>query len=364
MNINKIFTNEIINDNFVNLVENHRMLDDVLRDDKGKLFISDWYCYHPFIDKFTQNIEVTDKQKQDYIFYSDDYELKQLISKMHMKFDKKFYDSDTEILPSDGSSPSIATFCFWLYKNNIKEVYYLSPLYYTFYYFFELFKIKARPISGKQGYEKDFTMNLPDKKTLLIICDPIWYAGQSIKKELINEINEWQKTTKSYIFVDGSFQYTQWSDDRFEETSIFDKNYTFRLICPTKFLALHGYRFSYLLLPSNYYEEFLYLYGNNIGSTNAYNTAFAKKAISIMLEDSYNIELTNFVKNIYNLLCSNGTIRTIIIPNCGYFIFGEVIKNTDNFHSMTQKYFEQKNFPNYCRINLLGGKNLEPLMKF
>ena len=42
MNINKIFTNEIINDNFVNLVENHRMLDDVLRDDKGKLFISDW----------------------------------------------------------------------------------------------------------------------------------------------------------------------------------------------------------------------------------------------------------------------------------------------------------------------------------
>jgi len=360
--IKNLFKNYNTNDGFIDLLDKHRTLDHVIRDDKGKVFISDWYCYHPFIDEFTDGIEITPQQKQDYVFYSDDNELTNLISKMHKKFDNKNY-LNSEILPGDGSTPFIAAFCLWLLKNDIKEVYYLPPMYYTFYYFLELFKIKARPISSKQVYETNVNINLPNKKTILIVCDPIWYVGQSVKKELIYQINEWQKQTKSYIFVDGSFQYMQWSESGYEETAIFNKEYTFRLICATKFLALHGYRFSYLLLPDNLYEEILYLYANNIGSTNAYNPVFAKKAISVMLQENSNTKLTNFIKDIYNELVHKGSIETKLEPNCGYFIFAKVIKNIDSFHSMTQEYFEQKTFPNYARINLLGGKNIKPLMK-
>lgn len=362
MTIKEIFKNYNTNDGFIDLLDKHRTLDHTIRDDKGKIFISDWYCYHPFINMFTHGIETTSQQKQDYVFYSDDKKLANLISQMHKNFDKKNYDI-SEILPGDGSTPFIAAFCLWLLKNDIKEVYYVPPMYYTFYYFLELFRIKARPISSQQIYEENVSLNLPDKTTTLIICDPIWYVGQSIKKDFIEQIDKWQRQTNSYIFVDGSFQYMQWSENRYEETSIFDKEYTFRLICPTKFLALHGYRFSYILLPSRFYEEILYLYANNVGSTNAYNPVFAKKAISIMLEKDYNIKLTDFIKSIYEKLIKNNSIKTEVIPNSGYFIFAEVTKNIDSFHSMTQEYFEQKKYPNYTRINLLGGENILPLMK-
>jgi len=360
--IKNLFKDYNTNDGFIDLLDKHRTLDHSIRDEKGKVFISDWYCYHPFIEEFTDGIEITSQQKQDYVFYSDDEELASLISQMHKKFDKKSYNI-SEILPGDGSTPFISAFCLWLLKNDIKEVYYVPPMYYTFYYFLEIFKIKAKPVSGQQVYEKNVSLNLPQKTTVLIICDPVWYVGQSIKKDFIKQIDKWQKQTKSFIFVDGSFQYMQWSNNRYEETSIFDNEYTFRLICATKFLALHGYRFSYLLLPSKFYEEMLYLYANNVGSTNAYNPVFAKKAISIMLQKNSNIKLTKFIKSIYNELISNNSVQTEITPNCGYFMFGEVIKNIDTFHSMTQEYFEQKKYPNYARINILGGKNIKPLMQ-
>lgn len=362
MNIKNSFENYNTNDGFIDLLDKHRTLDHTIRDDKKKIFISDWYCYHPFINEYIDGIQITSQQKQDYVFYSDDKKLANLISLMHQKFDKKDYDIN-EILPGDGSTPFIAAFCLWLFKNDIKEVYYVPPMYYTFYYFLELFRIKARPISGKQIYEENASLNLPDKNTLLIICDPIWYVGQTIKKTFIDQINTWQKQTKSYIFVDGSFQYMQWSGNRYEETSIFDKEYTFRLICPTKFLALHGYRFAYLLLPRKFYEEILYLYANNIGSTNAYNPVFAKQAISIMLKKDYNTKLTNFIKNKYDILIKHASITTEIVPNCGYFIFAKVLTDMDKLHAMTQEYFEQKEYPNYARINLLGGKNIKPLMR-
>ena len=363
MRIKEIFKDYDTNNGFIALLDKHRSLDHSIRDEKGKIFVSDWYCYHPFINRFTENIELEDQKKQDYVFYSDELELKNSISLMHKKFDNKLYNSEDEILPGDGSTPFIAAFCLWLLKNNINEIYYVPPMYYTFYYFLELFKIKARPISGHQIYEKEASVNLPDKKTVLILCDPIWYVGQKVKDNVILEIQKWQEKTQSFIFVDGSFQYMQWEEERYELTSIFNKDLTFRLICATKFLALHGYRFSYLLLPNKFYEEMLYLYANNIGSTNVYNTLFAKKAISIMLEKNYNIELTNYIKEIYKCLISSKSIKTTITPNCGYFIFGKIIKNIPDYHSMTQEYFEQKNFPDYTRINLLGGKNIEPLMK-
>ena len=223
MRIKEIFKNYNTNNGFIDLLDKHRALDHTIRNDKGKLFISDWYCYHPFIENFTKDISATNQQKQDYIFYSDDFELKKNISNMHIRFDKKDYNYKNEILPGDGSTPFIASFCLWLLKNNINEIYYVPPMYYTFYYFFELFKIKARAVSAFQAYEKQASLNLPNKRTVLIICDPIWYVGQSLKKDFILEINEWQQKTKSFIFVDGSFQYMQWQKNRYELSSIFVK---------------------------------------------------------------------------------------------------------------------------------------------
>lgn len=353
------FTNT--NEGFTDLLQKHYSLDFALRDDNGKVFFSDWSCSHPFMEEYSIQSSLS-QDTQSYVFYSDDLDLNNSISKFHEKCDHIIYDQN-QILPGDGSTGFIATFCLWLLKQDITEVYYVPPIYYTFNYFFELFRIKGRPIAGLPIFEANTSIKLPNKKTVLIICDPVWYIGQSIKKEVIEEIKSWQEKTGSIIFVDGSFQYTKWYDqENFENTSLFNTDLTFRLICPTKYLATHGYRFSYLLLPSDYYNEFLYMYANNIGSTCIYNLLFAKHALNLMLTQDANNKLRQHIVQIYNSLIKTGNIETTIIPNSGYFIFAKILKEIPEFHFMDQDFFLLKNYPDYIRINLLGGNILAPLL--
>src|SRR6202007_299705 len=108
-----------------------------------------------------------------------------------------------------------------------------------------LFNIWARPVSALHGFELGFKMNLPEKETVLIFSDPIWYAAQPFPAGAIAEMANWQQRTLSTVFVDGSFQYMSWTKEVFEHTSILDHEKTVRVVSPTKSLATSGYRFAY-----------------------------------------------------------------------------------------------------------------------
>ena len=131
------------------------------------------------------------------------------------------------------------------------------------HYALEIFGIMARPISGQHAYEENFRVNLPDKKTVLVFVDPLWFSGRRVPVAVVSDIASWQERTGSIIFVDGSFQYMPWDGNRSEATSKLDITKTIRMICPTKILAIHGYRMSYALMPNIGKKDFFHTFKKN-----------------------------------------------------------------------------------------------------
>lgn len=315
------------------ILNTHDNLDEIIREPRGLAFVSEWNCSNPFANEYLndiQNTNIPPEREVEYVYFKDDYYLSSMISKFHQNNNEPYIPTREQIVPGAGSTPLIAAFFLWLIKNNIHEFFYIPPMYYTFYYFSKLYSIHARPICSKQAFEENINLNLPITKSILILCDPIWYIGKCMNKDLINQIIEWQKITESIVFVDGSFQYTQWNLVHFEETSKLDPNLTFRIICPTKAIAIHGYRFSYALVPVETKEEYTYMYENICGSTPLRNLVFSHQAMKILLSNESNSKITNYIRNIYLKLKESSVLEPIVEPNSGYFIFAKLKCDKEN----------------------------------
>ncbi len=343
---------------FETLLRKHHELDFAIRDKKGKVFYSDWDCVHPLVDLYLGGIDGSISNGSElhlYKFYEDCDEINEKISAFHKKEEQLSYDS-ANLLAGDGSTPLISSFCIWLYQQGVKEIFYVPPLYYTFYYFGKLFGFTFRPISDRHPFEKGFQFNLPNKRCILIITDPIWYAGITLQSNLIKAVANWQKRTGSFIFVDGSFQYSHWEGSHQELTSILDPEETARLICPTKTLAIHGFRFSYLLLPRGIRDELRYIFANTHGPTTAHNLLFAVRSMDILLSKKSNSELMSYICGKYQFLLTNGWIESELNPNSGYFVFARPTEKTLRYPqiSMDGEFFEQTRYRDYMRFNLLA----------
>jgi len=337
------------------LVKKHRDLDFLL-ENKGntKDFVSDWNCKHPFYHDYFNQIRIPKDATQKYNFIRAEDDIYELITKFHLKNEKKNYHWK-EIIIGNGSATIISAFFVWLKLQGIEYVYYIPPLYYTFHFFSRVYEIPLRPITNDQLLSDDVPINLPKKKCVLILSDPIWYAGYSINKKTINKIVKWQKQTQSTVFVDGSFQYFNWDLTKNENTSNFDRQNTFRLVCPSKAVATHGLRFSYLILPKKYFDTLDFILDNSLGSSNPYDIVFAKKCMKLLLSRKSNNELIIFTEKIYSKLLQKQIISSSIKANCGYFIFAKPNKMDKKLlRFMDGKYFEQKKFNSYVRVNLLG----------
>lgn len=341
---------------FNNILSTHDDLDDVIRNPNGRVFVSEWNCENPFIEEYMGDINainIPKRREGEYVYFKDDYYLSNLIGMFHEKQSERIPKHE-EMLPGAGSTPLIAAFCMWLVQNKFNTFYYIPPLYYTFYYYSDLLSIKARPVSSKHAFDHDFRYRLPNEKTVLILCDPIWFSGISIDRKIIQEIREWQKRTGSIVFIDGSFQYCKWNNSHVESTALLDPDLTFRLICPTKALAIHGYRFSYLLLPKNEREKFVYLYENMTGATVFRNIIFAHQAMSTLLKEDSNHKLYQEVSRRYKQLVDEKSIDPLGSPDCGYFVFAKIKKEVEPFIGMNGSYFDLNGYEKYARVNLLG----------
>jgi len=97
---------------------------------------------------------------------------------------------------------------------------------------------------------------------------------------------------------------------------------TFRLVSPSKSLAIPAFRFAYLLHPEEFHEELLFLYENIVGGANSVDLAFARRAMKVLRTKRSNLVLTDYLKSAYSSLVRSGIIKTAITPDCGYFVFG------------------------------------------
>ena len=154
-------------------------------------------------------------------------------------------------------------------------------------------------------------------RSVLLLSDPIWFAGRRLTESQIVAIAKWQKKTGSLVFVDGSFQYTQWDGTRREHTAMLDANLTFRLISPTKSLAIPAFRFAYLILPSQFHKQLLFLYESMMGGANFSDVAFARQALNVLADSPGNRPLTDFFNETYTQLIKNGFIQSGITPDSG-----------------------------------------------
>lgn len=318
-------------------------------------FLSGWQCENSFSEDLLSAIRERASRidHTKYSYFDDNDDLPSMISALHTGFGES---EPQTVLCGCGSSALISAFVTYLRRRGVRKVYYVPPLYFTFLTGLEGYGIEAQPVSGKQPYEGDCSLELPTTEgSVLLLSDPVWYAGTPLSADLLDVIADWQRTTRSLVFVDGSLQYLPWNGEITERTSLLDPSLTFRLICPSKQLSIHGYRFAYLLLPASEERALAWSYANTVGPAGADSIAFAYESISAIGHRNIPRKLMALASGRYNSFITTGIITSSIVPSCGYFVFGRITRPLpENYTVIDGSYFGQNNFSGYMKINLLS----------
>jgi aspartate/methionine/tyrosine aminotransferase len=258
------------------LLERHRKLDGESRTGQ-KPFISGWKTCHPYVKDYLrlQDLNLTAEQLGSYRFLGDLDALALRIAKFHQLRDSLSYSANTMYI-APGASPLLFATLTALLNSGFSEVYFIPPIYYTFYYFSEILKLPLKAVTrspAPAGITAPF-LNLPNHRAALIVSDPVWIFGAPLHQDTVEQLANWQQSTDSIVVVDGTFQYLKWGDSiQVESTSILAQDKTIRIVCPTKSLCVHGVRFAYALLPDGWREQIRYPCSNACGANSAFDLA-------------------------------------------------------------------------------------------
>jgi len=279
-----------------NLLSLHRALDATCRE-SNKPFVSGWYTSHPYYGDLLalDDVQPLKEGFRDYKFLSDDSELIAKIKSFHLKNDTHAYSNDS-IFVGAGSSPLMFSVLVALKNLGFRKILYAPPIYYTLYYFSSLLGVELVSIGNSPtGNDGQFSCQMPNERSALIITDPSWISGKKITQETLASLAEWQEKTGSFVFVDGTFQYLSWDKMRGERSSELIEDQTIRLVCPTKSLCVHGARFSYLLIPEKLREEIRYPYSNTSGAASVSDRIMAHRLMDQLLSSDNNRALASYV---------------------------------------------------------------------
>lgn len=326
-------------------------------------FISDYHGGHPFVDDYLGSLATSPLaglgDVTRYAAIDEDWRLRTKIALFHHRYDGADY-SWNQVLAGAGSSMLLGTFCTWLMLAGYSQVHYLPPVYYKFAYLFKQYNIEPVPVSDLHAFQSNFELRLPKRRTLLVLSDPIWYAGRKLPCEVLDAIRAWQLDTGSLVFVDGTFQYMQWDGTPAEVSAQLPPDQTLRMVCPTKFLSLHGYRCAWLLVPEQLRDKLAELHLNLHGEASLADRLFSHRACDVMLEGG-NHKLLHYVQRNYQRLLDKGAVDGNFDVETGYFLFARPRTPRVCFLSMGQDFFELSGYPDHVRINLLNNSAIDVL---
>lgn len=335
----------------------HQQLDHDCRHRGRRIFVGDWYCEHPFISKIISEQDrgrIDNVRLAHYYFPNDKDEIHRAILEFHRR--KHEVNIETKnIFITSGLSPLITAQMYMLARMKIRKIFYVKPLYYTYYFHantlgMELIPINAEPLIGDMA-----PITLPESRNCpLILCDPIWFMGRYANNDLMEILREWQEATRNLIFVDGAFQYQRWDNNQCpEQTSKLCSELTIRNVCPTKIAALHGPRFAYAIVPEPLREELRYCHSNVAGSGSAFDFISAIRIMKWLNSTSGGQPLLDFTRKRYEKFIEVGLFSDVIGAEASYFCFVDIHVAKDKLISMGQEFFDTSCYPEFVRFNLL-----------
>ncbi|MER6404484.1 pyridoxal phosphate-dependent aminotransferase [Streptomyces viridosporus] len=336
----------------------HRGLDSTSRTNRTGRFLSGWQTTHPFSGRYLDGAQSLPQELstlENYSFLSDSAALTDSITAFHTETDGVAYPGDG-VYVSSGSSPLLLGFFLALREMGVEEVCYVPPVYYTCYYFCGALGIPMHRVGDGLLHGENTELELPERRSALILCDPIWVFGTTVHPRQIERIAEWQRRTGSFVLVDGTFQYARWDrSSRAEPTARLEQDLTFRIVCPTKSLAVHGTRFAYLLLPPEFRESIRYACANSTGATGAANEHFALRIMEVMRSEESNDALVEHIQRERERLLATGVIRSeAALPEAGYYTFAVLDQAAlKDAIVMDQRFFGIEGFADHVRVNLL-----------
>ena len=145
----------------------------------------------------------------------------------------------------------------------------------------------------------------------------------------------------------------RWDGERSEESAKLVPSQTYRLVCPTKFLSIHGYRSSYLIVPIEVRRSLADLSLNLHGDVSTSDKLFTHRIADLMLTEG-NGALVDLIKANFERLKNAGAISNHVPIESGFFLFAAISKERSNFLYLDQRSFELNGYPDHIRINLIN----------
>lgn len=317
-------------------------------------FLSGWQCVNPFAEALL--VEVAERRARldatRYRYFDESEELIAGLASLHWDLDRA---RPEQILCGAGATGLIYAFLAFLRRKGVRILYYLPPLYFTIHAAAEDFGIDLRPVASNYAFERKFDLSLPESKgEYLLLSDPIWFAGLAVPAEVMATIRAWQERTGSFVFVDGSTQYMRWDGKIREESARLDPALTFRLISPSKRVAVHGFRFAYVLCPKEAFREYGWAYANINGPASCDALAFAEAVLPELSASTISRRLMWQAAQNHAELRSKNLIESECEPELGYFVFERISVPGIANKLMNGSYFDLGRFDNVTKINLLS----------
>ncbi|MFE7192326.1 aminotransferase class I/II-fold pyridoxal phosphate-dependent enzyme [Kitasatospora sp. NPDC057541] len=331
----------------------------------GRLFVSGDNGGHPFVADYLGDLAHTPPYRLGdvgrFSALGEDLPLRAKIARLHESYDAEPCSPD-QVVPAGGASALLATFCTWLRTTDRTRVHYLPPVSHRFAYVFRRFGIEPVPVAEAHAHQPGLDLRLPDERTVLLLTDPVWYTGRRVPRLVLKQLAEWQLATGSLVFVDGTFQYMRWDGGRREDSAALPADLTLRMVCPTKFLAIHGYRCAHLLVPEPLREPLAELHLNLHGDVTLADRLFAHRAADLMLIEG-NHRLLDHVRANHQRLTASGALAAQEPVDTGYFLFARPTAPPEQLLALDGRHFELPGHPGHVRINLLNEPALAGLVE-
>jgi histidinol-phosphate/aromatic aminotransferase/cobyric acid decarboxylase-like protein len=330
---------------------------DAVDEREDVVFVSDWNGAHPFVQQYLGDF--LDRPVGSlgpltrYSHLEEDRTLEDELRLLHRDRYGEPCTSDVGYLPGAGSAAFLATMLFRARQLGLNRLCYLPPVYNSAIYLIQEMGFEVQRGAADVDFAEP-VLELPAQRCVLWMTDPVWFAGRPVRQPAIEEIGRWQQHTGSIVIVDGTFQYQQWDGTRRERSADLDPALTYRLVCPTKALAIHGFRFAYLIAPRGHMEEVTALHSRLHGAAGVADRAFAHRATETLRSERHNTDLIAHARQQYRALLDAGSLAEWIEPESGYFVFGRCTAPGETLRGMGPECFEVGGHPGYLRVNVLS----------